>query len=143
MQEKSKRRQIIPVLTNEIALARIEPENVTLAIEATSEMKRDFVFINNMIVLMGQDTRQEITEEEDGTKIVRTIQNPHMLEWFRLKRQYALDIWKMTGGEAITEAQKEKVKIFGKLLYDRYKDDPDKIKEDEENWKRQYSKESQ
>jgi len=143
MAEKNKKRKIIPVLTNETALVRIKPEDVTLAIEAASEMKRDFVFINNMIFLMGQDTRQEITEDEDGNKITRTIINPHIIEWVRLKNKYGNDLWKMTGGEAITEAQKEKVKIFSKILYDRYKDDPDKIEEDEKAWKRQFSKKSE
>lgn len=140
--QKSKKRQIIPMLMNEVALVQIHPEDVTLAIEAASEMKKDFVFINNMVFLMAQDTRQEITEDEDGNFITRTIHNPHMLEWFRLKRQYTLDLWKMTGGEAITEAQKEKVRLFGKILYDRYKNNPERIKEDEEIWKQQFSKES-
>lgn len=141
MSEK-KKRQIIPIVMNEVALVQIHPEDVTLAIEAASEMKKDFVFINNMVFLMAQDTRQEITKDEDGNIITRTIHNPHMLEWFRLKRQYALDLWKMTGGEAVTEAQKEKVRLFGKILYDRYKNNPERIKEDEEIWKQQFSKKS-
>lgn len=117
----SDQRRIVEYPTESIVVVRMDPNKITLPVDAVSEMTKDFVLINNIIALLKDDMRQEIETDDEGNRRTRSILNPSMIHWMRLKRDLINDLWKMAGGEVQQQIMKEKAAIVGKILFQEMK----------------------
>lgn len=134
MSETEESNELTVIELNKVILKKYLPEDITLPVDAASEMTRSFFFLSNVITEMEKDTRVDRVVTEDGREVRKTYIHPHLLEWLKERRSTLEQVHRMTGGDISLEQKKEQLKLFGKIIYDMSSDQ--KIREELfEQWK--------
>ena len=120
-------------------LALLDNER-TLSIDMATEMSKGYEDINEIIHLLKKDTRVDDILGEDDQKIgQRTHIHPQLLKWFTEGRHTKESMWKMGGGEIAQEAEKEKIKLKGRLIMEIIGKNPEEREEILSKWKQSIS----
>jgi hypothetical protein len=124
---------IIQEEKSQLAFLDSEP---SLALDMATELGKGYEDIKDLIVLLGKDTRVDDILGEDDQKVgQRTHIHPQLLKWYQEARHTIESMWKMGGGEIAQEAEKEKIKLKGKLIMEIIGKNPQQREEILEKWK--------
>ena len=108
-------KQIIGFSTTE--LVNINPKNTNLAIDTMCEWTKGFVLINEIILVLSQDTYKEDFMDDNGRARKKTKMNNMLLPFIKERRALMDQYWKISGGEAINEAKKEVSKQLASTIF--------------------------
>ena len=134
MSEKKEEKHPIEKFKSTVLL-NIDAGKSTLPIDTAAEWNKGYVLINEVIYRLYNDTYTEDFIDEIGEKRKQTHIHNQLLPFLQERRRMQEQIWKLMGGEAVVEGQKQVMRNIADMIFNIGKDpklresNKDKIKE--------------
>jgi hypothetical protein len=103
-------------------LVEIKPGQSTLPIDTAAEWSNTYILINDIISLLKDDITVETFIDDEGNTKTRHHIPSQLLQWVQTNIKMREQIWKMMGGEARVEGQKQHARNMADLIFQMGKD---------------------
>ena len=105
------------------SLVEIKPGKSNLMIDTAKEWQKGFVLVNSIVARLGEDIWDEQFEDDNGNTHTRTHINQQLLPWVQERRRLMEQFWKISGGEAVVEGQKQAYRNLADMIFSARQDE--------------------